>query len=123
MRADLSFDGGDRRIGPRPTRSHGVNRLLVSAQIRLLDNAASGLTACTRDTFAELYAQLTKLNARIEHRLLKKTVQQGHSDCLTCQAATTAISRHEVRCLSMAFNIVSSLRIQAVSATLGALPA
>lgn len=63
MRADLSFDGGDRRIGPRPTRSNGVNRLLVSAQIRLLDDAASGLTACARDTFAELYAQLTKLNA------------------------------------------------------------
>lgn len=56
-------------------------------------------------------------------RLLKKIVQQGRSDCLKCQVAATARSRHEVRCLSMAFNIVSSFRIQAVRATLGALPA
>jgi transposase len=36
------------------------------ALVRFLDDAASGLTAFARDTFAELYAQLTELDARIE---------------------------------------------------------
>jgi transposase len=36
------------------------------ALVRFLDDAESGLTACARDTFSELYAQLTELDARIE---------------------------------------------------------
>jgi transposase len=36
------------------------------ALVRFLDDAASGLTACARDPFAEWYAQLTELDARIE---------------------------------------------------------
>ena len=36
------------------------------ALVRVLDDAASGLTACACDSFAELYAQLTELDARIE---------------------------------------------------------
>ena len=52
------------------------------ALVRFLDDAASGLTACARDTFAELYAQLTELNARIErvtHRIAR--VYRTHSVC------------------------------------------
>ncbi len=36
------------------------------ALVRFLDDAASGLTAFVRETFAELYAPLTALDARIE---------------------------------------------------------
>ena len=36
------------------------------AVVRFLDDAESGLTAFARDTFAELYAQLTELDSRIE---------------------------------------------------------
>ena len=36
------------------------------ALVRFLDDAESGLTAFARETFAELYAQLTELDARIE---------------------------------------------------------
>ena len=42
------------------------------ALVRFLDDAASGLTAFARETFAELYAQLTELDSRIErvtHRI------------------------------------------------------
>ena len=52
------------------------------AVVRFLDDAASGLTACARDTFAELYAQLTELNARIErvtHRIAR--VYRTHPVC------------------------------------------
>src|SRR5215831_2387706 len=35
------------------------------AFVRFLDEAASGLTACARDTFAELYEQLTELESRL----------------------------------------------------------
>ena len=52
------------------------------ARIRFLDDAASGLTAFARDTFAELYAQLTELAARIErvtHRV--ERVYQAHPVC------------------------------------------
>jgi hypothetical protein len=53
----------------------------------------------------------------------QKGRQQGRSDCLECHAVAGELSRHGVRCFSMAFPIVSNVRIQAVSATLGALPA
>ncbi len=52
------------------------------ALVRFLDDAASGLTAFARDTFAELYAQLTELNARIErvtHRV--ERVSRAHPVC------------------------------------------
>jgi transposase len=35
------------------------------AFVRFLDETASGLTACARDTFAELYEQLTDLESRL----------------------------------------------------------
>jgi len=47
-----------------------------------LDDAASGLTACARATFAELSAQLTELDSRIErvtHRI--ECVYQTHPVC------------------------------------------
>ena len=46
-------------IGPSPEK-------VRPALVRFLDDAASGLTAFARDTFAELYAQLTALDSRIE---------------------------------------------------------
>ena len=52
------------------------------ALIRLLDDAASGLTTFARDTFSELYAQLTELDARIErvtHRIAR--VHRAHPVC------------------------------------------
>jgi len=52
------------------------------ALVRFLDDAASGLTACARDTFAELYAHLTELDARIErvtHRA--ERVSRAHPVC------------------------------------------
>jgi transposase len=36
------------------------------ALVRFLDDAASGLTVCVRDTFSELYEQLTELDSRIK---------------------------------------------------------
>jgi transposase len=52
------------------------------ALVRFLDDAASGLTAFARETFAELYAQLTELDARIErvtHRV--ERVYRAHPVC------------------------------------------
>ena len=52
------------------------------AVVRFLDDAASGLTAFARDTFAELYAQLAELEARIErvtHRIA--CVYRTHPVC------------------------------------------
>ena len=52
------------------------------ALVRFLDDAASGLTAFARETFAELYAQLTELDARIErvtHRV--ERVFRAHPVC------------------------------------------
>ena len=52
------------------------------ALVRLLDDAALGLTALARETFAELYAQLTELDARIErvtHRV--ECLFQAHPVC------------------------------------------
>ena len=46
------------------------------AVVRFLDDAASGLTAFARDTFAELYAQLTELDSRIE-----RVTHRVHSVC------------------------------------------
>jgi transposase len=52
------------------------------AVVRFLDDAASGLTACARETFAELYAQLTELDARIE-RVTQRVdgVYRAHPVC------------------------------------------
>jgi transposase len=52
------------------------------ALVRFLDDAASGLTVFARETFAELYAQLTELDARIErvtHRITR--VYRTHPVC------------------------------------------
>src|SRR5207244_4089129 len=52
------------------------------ALVRVLDDAASGLTAGARETFAELYAQLTELDSRIErvtHRV--ERVSRAHPVC------------------------------------------
>ena len=52
------------------------------ALVRFLDDAASGLTAFARETFAELYAQLTELDVRIErvtHRV--ERVFRAHPVC------------------------------------------
>jgi transposase len=52
------------------------------ALVRFLDDTASGLTACARDTFAELYAQLTELDsriARVTHR--GECVSRAHPVC------------------------------------------
>lgn len=52
------------------------------AVVRFLDDAASGLTAFARDTFAELSEQLTELDARIErvtHRIAR--VYRTHPVC------------------------------------------
>ena len=52
------------------------------ALVRFLDDAASGLTAFARETFAELYAQLTELDLRIErvtHRV--ECVYRAHPVC------------------------------------------
>lgn len=52
------------------------------ALVRFLDDTASGLTACARDTFSELYAQLTELDSRIErvtHRV--ERVYRAHPVC------------------------------------------
>ena len=52
------------------------------AVVRFLDDAASGLTAFARDTFAELSEQLTELDARIErvtHRI--ERVYRTHPVC------------------------------------------
>jgi transposase len=52
------------------------------AVVRFLDDTASGLTACARDTFSELYAHLTELDSRIErvtHRV--ERVYRAHPVC------------------------------------------
>ena len=52
------------------------------ALVRFLDDAASGLTACARDTFSELYEQLKELDSRIErvtHRV--ECVYRAHLVC------------------------------------------
>ena len=52
------------------------------AVVRFLDDAASGLTAFARETFSELYEQLTELDARIErvtHRIAR--VYRAHPVC------------------------------------------
>jgi len=52
------------------------------ALVRFLDDAASGLTACARDTFSELSEQPTELDARIErvtHRV--ERVYRTHPVC------------------------------------------
>jgi transposase len=52
------------------------------ALIRFLDDPASGLTAFARDTFAELYAQLTELDARIERVTQRvERVSRAHPVC------------------------------------------
>jgi len=52
------------------------------ALVRVLDDAESGLSACARDTFAELYEQLKELDSRIErvtHRV--ECVYRAHPVC------------------------------------------
>ena len=52
------------------------------ALVRFLDDAASGLTACARETFSELYEHLQELDARIErvtHRV--ERVYRAHPVC------------------------------------------
>ena len=52
------------------------------ALVRFLEDAASGLTACARDTFAEWYEPLTELDSRIErvtHRV--ERVSRAHPVC------------------------------------------
>ena len=52
------------------------------AVVRFLDDAESGLTACARDTFSELYEQLKDLDSRIErgtHRV--ERVYRTHPVC------------------------------------------
>lgn len=52
------------------------------AVVRFLDDAESGLTACARDTFSELYEQLKELDSRIErvtHRI--ERVYRTHPVC------------------------------------------
>ena len=52
------------------------------ALVRFLDDMASGLTAFARDTFSELYEQLTELDSRIErvtHRV--ERVYRAHPVC------------------------------------------
>ena len=52
------------------------------AVVRFLDDVESGLTACARDTFSELYEQLRELDARIErvtHRV--ERVYRTHPVC------------------------------------------
>jgi transposase len=52
------------------------------ALVRFLDDATSGLTASARETFTELYAQLTELDVRIErvtHRV--ERVYRTHPVC------------------------------------------
>jgi len=52
------------------------------ALVRFLDDAASGVTVFARETFAELYAQLTELDARIArvtHRV--ERVYRAHPVC------------------------------------------
>src|SRR5207342_1130205 len=52
------------------------------ALVRFLDDAASGLTACARETFSELYEQLTELDSRIKrvtHRV--ERVYRAHPVC------------------------------------------
>jgi transposase len=52
------------------------------ALVRFLDDAASGLTVFARETFSELYAQLTERDARIErvtHRV--ERVYRAHPVC------------------------------------------
>ena len=52
------------------------------ALIRFLDDAASGLTAFARETFAELYAQLTELDSRIERMTRRvERVSRAHPVC------------------------------------------
>lgn len=78
------------------------------ALVRFLDDAASGLTACARDTFSELYAELRGLDARIErvtHRI--ERVSRTHPVCrklaavpgigpLTATALLATIGRPQV---------------------------
>ena len=45
------------------------------------------------------------------------------SNCLECQVVKLWLAFHIVRCLSIAFRMVNTFRIQAVSATFLALPA
>ena len=67
-------------------------------------------------------------NARRQAPLAAAATQE-RSNCLVCQgdmacyALSTSSACHEAWCFTMAFRIVNSLRIQAVSATFAALPA
>ena len=54
---------------------------------------------------------------------LLRSVVPGGSNCVGCQAVATAGGCQGVWSRSIAFSIVSSLRIQATSATFFALPA
>jgi len=52
------------------------------ALVRFLDDAESGLTACARDTFSELYEQLQELDLRIERVTQRvERVYQAHPVC------------------------------------------
>ena len=52
------------------------------ALIRFLNEAESGLTACARDTFSELYEQLTDLDSRIERVTQRvEAVYRAHRVC------------------------------------------
>ena len=62
-------------MGPSPQK-------VRPALVRFLDDAVSGLTAFARETFSELYAQLTELDSRIErvtHRV--ERVYRAHPVC------------------------------------------
>ena len=52
------------------------------ALVLFLDDAESGLTASARETFSELYAQLTELDARIERVTQRvERVYRAHPVC------------------------------------------
>ena len=59
----------------------------------------------------------------------RSKVEAKRSNCLVCQGAlacyalSTSSGCHEAWCFILAFRIVNSLRMQAVSATFAALPA
>ena len=68
------------------------------AVVRFMDDTASGLTACARDTFAELYAQLTALDSRIErvyrtHPVCRKLAAVPGIGPLTATALVATVGR------------------------------
>jgi hypothetical protein len=76
---------------------------------------------CALET--DRYPHTVLFNKAAERVACASEVQVRASNCLGCQEVSAVFACQHVRCVTMAFTIVSRLRMLAVKATLAALPA